>query len=377
MAERKALVVGVTGTTGYTAARHLLAEGWEVHGISRRSVEGLDGVVPIHVDVTDPDAVAEALEGADFSHVFFCIWIRQETEDENRRVNSGIVRNVLDALSPTRAAKHVALVTGLKHYLGPFEAYAEAPADTPFREDQDRLEVPTSTTTRRTSCSPPPNSDGFAWSVHRAHTVIGWAPTNSMNMGATLGAYGSICRELDRPFVFPGSPVQYEGVTDVTDARVLAEQLGLVGDRSRRRGPGAEHRQRRRLPLEADVAGGRRGSRRRAGALPRRADAAGRADGGDGGGLGAIVAKHDLIRCRSQARHLVAHRRRPRPADRDLRRHDQVARARLSGVPPHRRDVPRHLRPPAVGADHPTGRLSGSAALSARPANSRRGDRCR
>ena len=31
------------------------------------------------------------------------------------------------------------LVTGLKHYLGPFEAYASAPADTPFRESQDRL----------------------------------------------------------------------------------------------------------------------------------------------------------------------------------------------------------------------------------------------
>jgi nucleoside-diphosphate-sugar epimerase len=225
MAERKALVVGVTGTTGYTAARQLLAEGWEVHGISRRPVEGLEGVVPIHVDVTDPDAVAAALEGADFSHVFFCIWIRNETEEENRRVNSGIVRNVLAGLSPTRAAKHVALVTGLKHYLGPFEAYAEAPADTPFREDQDRLDIANFYYDQEDELFAAAERDGFSWSVHRAHTVIGWAPTNSMNMGATLGAYGAICREMGRPFVFPGSPTQYEGVTDVTDARVLAEQL--------------------------------------------------------------------------------------------------------------------------------------------------------
>lgn len=225
MAERKALVVGVTGTTGYTAARRMLAEGWEVHGISRHPVEGLEGVVPIHVDVTDPDAVAAALEGADFSHVFFCIWIRNETEEENRRVNSGIVRNVLAGLSPTRAAKHVALVTGLKHYLGPFEAYAEAPADTPFREDQDRLDVANFYYDQEDELFAAAERDGFSWSVHRAHTVIGWAPTNSMNMGATLGAYGAICRELGRPFVFPGSPTQYEGVTDVTDARVLAEQL--------------------------------------------------------------------------------------------------------------------------------------------------------
>jgi nucleoside-diphosphate-sugar epimerase len=55
--------------------------------------------------------------------------------------------------------------------------------------------------------------------------VIGWGPTNSMNMGATLAAYAAICRETDKPFVFPGSPTQYNGVVDVTDAEVLAEQL--------------------------------------------------------------------------------------------------------------------------------------------------------
>jgi hypothetical protein len=76
-----------------------------------------------------------------YAHVFFNIWIRQATEDENRRVNSAIVANVLDALSG-EPVEHVARVTGLKHYLGPFERYAEAPAETPFRENQGRLEFP-------------------------------------------------------------------------------------------------------------------------------------------------------------------------------------------------------------------------------------------
>ena len=41
-----------------------------------------------------------------------------------------------------RTVEHVALVTGLKHYLGPFEAYGKGtlPA-TPFREEQPRLEI--------------------------------------------------------------------------------------------------------------------------------------------------------------------------------------------------------------------------------------------
>ena len=65
----------------------------------------------------------------------------------------------------------------------------------------------------------------FTGSVHRAHTTIGWALGNAMNMGVTLAVYATMCREAGKPFVFPGSPQQYAGVTDVTDADLLAEQL--------------------------------------------------------------------------------------------------------------------------------------------------------
>jgi hypothetical protein len=58
--------------------------------------------------------------------------------------------------------------------------------------------------------------------VHRAHTVIGYALGNAMNMGVTLAVYTTICRETGRPFVFPGSAQQWEGLTD---ARLLAKHL--------------------------------------------------------------------------------------------------------------------------------------------------------
>ena len=38
-----------------------------------------------------------------------------------------------------QSLRHVALVTGLKHYLGPFEAYARTKPVTPFREEMPRL----------------------------------------------------------------------------------------------------------------------------------------------------------------------------------------------------------------------------------------------
>lgn len=46
-----------------------------------------------------------------------------------------------------------------------------------------------------------------------------------MNMGSTLAVYASICKETGRPFRFPGSAAQWEGVSDVTDAQILAEQM--------------------------------------------------------------------------------------------------------------------------------------------------------
>jgi nucleoside-diphosphate-sugar epimerase len=51
--------------------------------------------------------------------------------------------------------------------------------------------------------------------------MIGYALGNAMNMGVTLAVYGSLCRATGEPFVFPGSPQQHGGVTDITDARLL------------------------------------------------------------------------------------------------------------------------------------------------------------
>ena len=61
--------------------------------------------------------------------------------------------------------------------------------------------------------------------MHRPHTVIGKAVGNAMNMGTTLAAYATICKETGRAFSWPGSKAQWEGVSDVTDARILAAHL--------------------------------------------------------------------------------------------------------------------------------------------------------
>lgn len=222
---RTALVVGASGIVGSATADVLLNEGWIVHGLSRRPAQKA-GIRPVAADLQDRAGTAAALAGVTPDAVFITTWLRQETEAENIRVNAAMVRNLLDGLRPGGSTRHVALVTGLKHYLGPFEAYGKGTLpQTPFREEQGRLDVENFYYAQEDEVFAAAERDGFSWSVHRPHTVIGMAVGNAMNMGTTLAVYATLCRETGRPFRFPGSAAQWNGLTDMTDARLLASHL--------------------------------------------------------------------------------------------------------------------------------------------------------
>jgi nucleoside-diphosphate-sugar epimerase len=221
----RALVVGASGIVGSATAEVLREAGWQVWGLARSPVKQ-SGVTLIAGDLLDLASLTTALAGLDPSHVFISSWLRQNTEAENIRVNAAIVRNLLDALRPAKSVRHVALVTGLKHYLGPFEAYGKGELpQTPFREEQGRLDVENFYYAQEDEVFAAAKRDGFAWTIHRPHTIIGKAVGNAMNMGTTLAVYASICKEIGRPFRFPGVETQWNSLTDMTDAKLLARHL--------------------------------------------------------------------------------------------------------------------------------------------------------
>lgn len=222
---KTALVVGASGIAGSAAARLLATRGWDVLGLARRPVDQ-PGVTPVVADLHDLASTQAALAGARPHAVFLTTWARQATEAENIRVNAAMVRTVLDAVRPAGTVGHVALVTGLKHYLGPFESYGKGRLpQTPFREEQGRLDLDNFYYAQEDEVFAAAARDGFGWSVHRPHTIIGQAVGNAMNMGATLAAYATLCRQTGRPFRFPGSAAQWEGLTDMTSASQLANHL--------------------------------------------------------------------------------------------------------------------------------------------------------
>src|SRR3954449_7673697 len=223
---KAALIVGAGGIVGGNLAERLIEQGWTVHGLARRPSFRQPDLQPIAADLMKADETKSALDGFGISHVFISAWSRQATEAENCRVNGMMVRNLLNAVENATNLSHVALVTGLKHYLGPFEAYgAGAVPETPFREEQGRQDVANFYYTQEDEVFAVGERQGFTWSVHRPHTIIGYAVGNAMNMGVTLAAYATICKAAGRPFLFPGSATQWNGLTDMTDAMLLARHL--------------------------------------------------------------------------------------------------------------------------------------------------------
>jgi nucleoside-diphosphate-sugar epimerase len=219
------LIVGASGIVGSAAVDVLTAEGWTVLGLARKPVER-KGMTPVAADLLDPTSLKAALSGLNPSQVILSSWLRQATEAENIRVNAAMVRNLLDALRCKQSVRHVALVTGLKHYLGPFEAYGKGKLpETPFREEQGRLDVENFYYAQEDEVFAAAARDGFNWSIHRPHTIIGKAVGNAMNMGTTLAVYATICKETGHPFLFPGSGMQWNALTDMTDAHLLARHI--------------------------------------------------------------------------------------------------------------------------------------------------------
>jgi len=226
---KTALVAGVTGIVGLKLAERLLAEGWKVYGLSRRNQNYLpDGLRHIAADLTSADSCKKALGPVtDVTHVFITTWLNKGSEVENCQVNELMVANLFDNLSESKL-EHAVLVTGTKHYMGPFEKFADgglATMPVPFRERLARLPYPNFYYNQEDVMFDRAKKRGFKWNVARPHTIIGFAPYNQMNMGMSLAVYASICKHLDLPFIFPGGPIGYDIFLDATDTDLLASHI--------------------------------------------------------------------------------------------------------------------------------------------------------
>ncbi|KAG9459604.1 hypothetical protein H6P81_004112 [Aristolochia fimbriata] len=239
-----ALVVGVTGIAGFSLAQAMrkpTAPGgpWRIFGVARRERPErfpsslLDRF--IQLDALDRDDTIAKLSpvAPRVTHLFWVALNICPDEDVNIKTNTAMLLNVLDALTSGGASslgsglRHVSVMTGTKHYMGPIfdPTYAGklGPVDSPFREETPRRPFPNFYyALEDVAASYSPRS--ITWSVHRSSIILGASSRSLHNMLLTLAVYAEICRYEGTPFRFPGSRYAWQHFCDASDAELLADQ---------------------------------------------------------------------------------------------------------------------------------------------------------
>ncbi|KAJ4791491.1 hypothetical protein LUZ62_042737 [Rhynchospora pubera] len=236
------LVIGATGIVGSSLVDILpLADTpggpWKVFAVSRNPrpawcspIADSPSVDHVQCDISNPaDALQKLSALTDLTHVFYTAWSNQGTETANREVNSAMLRNVLAAVVPSCPnLQHVCLLTGRKHYTGPFDANGKIQGhvhDPPYYEDLPRLETPNfyydmeDILVEEVS----KKNGAISWSVHRPSVIFGFSPKSMMNIVGSLCVYAAICRKEGTKLRFPGSRVAWNGFSDASDADLIAE----------------------------------------------------------------------------------------------------------------------------------------------------------
>jgi nucleoside-diphosphate-sugar epimerase len=220
-----ALVIGATGVTGGYLVRHLAERGdWRVDAVSRRPLDpALAGRVRhVPVDLLDAAAAKAAFHGLrEVTHLFYCGYADRPSNEALIEANTAMLRHALDAIEPAAPSlERVVLIEGTKYYgshLGPFK--------TPAKEGDPRLATPHFYYTQEDLLAGRQDGKRWSWAALRPHAVCGFALGSPMNLLTALGVYGAICRELGRPFAFPGEPRAFDALYQVTDAGLLARAM--------------------------------------------------------------------------------------------------------------------------------------------------------
>ena len=222
MPNNVALIVGSNGIVGWSLAELLVANKWQVIGLSRRpSPLGVQGKL-VEADLQNRDAclkVGPSLK--DVTHLFYCA--RATTPDlvEEERVNLAMFVNILDAVEANAPGLvHVQVMEGTKWYgchLGPYK--------TPANEDDPRHFPPNFYYVQQDLVEERQKKAKWTWSALRPHVVWGITIGYPHSFVVLLAAYATLCRHLKLPLLFPGSEACFNSVSQATDARLLAKSM--------------------------------------------------------------------------------------------------------------------------------------------------------
>ena len=167
----------------------------------------------VPVDLTDREATRAAFAGCqDVTHIFHC------ANDADPKIRLAMIGNCLDAAEAVAPGfANINLLQGTKYYgsyLGPFK--------TPAKESDLRVEGGDFYYSEEDLVAGRQATKRWSWTGVRPTAVCGYAAGNPVNLASVLAVYGSMLRELDRPFGFPSTEACFSSLIQVVDAELLA-----------------------------------------------------------------------------------------------------------------------------------------------------------
>jgi len=224
--EHTAVVAGATGAVATRLVEHLSKFGWTVVGLCRSPPAAQSQVRFISTDLLDANSVRTALSGVpNVSHVFYAARAKfGEGGTESVADNVAMLRHLLDAANVhADTLEHIHLVEGGKWYGQHLGCYP-----TPAREDDPRHMPPNFYYEQEDLLRERQDGQAWTWSASRPNAVCDFAPGRARNIVSIVGAYAAICRELGLRLDYPGHPLQFRALTEVTDATHLARAITFL-----------------------------------------------------------------------------------------------------------------------------------------------------
>lgn len=217
--QKVALVAGASGIIGSQLVKTLLRNGWEVIGLSRHALSHPDGIPLVEVDLLDAEDSARALRPlSNITHIFYSAWVNAANWTEMVAPNVTMLRNLVSQIEDRAPLQTVSLMQGYKVYgahLGPFK--------TPARESDPVVPGAEFNAAQLTWLSHFQRGKTWHWNAIRPGVVGSAVAGNTMNLALSIALYASLCRALNLPLRFPGSPQTWHSIVDFTDAGLLAE----------------------------------------------------------------------------------------------------------------------------------------------------------
>jgi nucleoside-diphosphate-sugar epimerase len=174
------------------------------------------------VDLLDADACRAAFGALpQVTHVVYAAVYEKPgliagwQDPEQMSTNLAMIRHTIEPLARGARLEHVSVLQGTKAYGAHIH-----PIRIPARERYPRDDHPNSYWFQEDYIRAKAAESGFGWTIFRPTIVLGPNVGVAMNTVPVIGVYAALCRELGRPFAYPGH-IAYP--REAVDARLIGD----------------------------------------------------------------------------------------------------------------------------------------------------------